>query len=79
MSYDDTMRADNSEQAAERFRTALALYDLGERMLRQKLRRQNPEATEAEIDTRVAEWLHRRPGAELGDAEGRPVPWPRPR
>lgn len=56
---------------------ALALYELGERMLRQKLRRQRPEASDAEIDALIVDWLHRRPGAELGDGEGRPVPWPR--
>jgi hypothetical protein len=65
--------------AAERFRIALELYDLGERMLRQKLRRRHPEASGGQIDALVADWLERRPGAEGGDAEGRRVPWPRPR
>jgi hypothetical protein len=71
------VKAVDSEQVAERFRTALALYDLGEQMLRQKLRRQHPDASEEEVEAGIAEWLHRRPGAELGDGEGRPVPWPR--
>lgn len=71
------MSRGDAEQVAERFRVALELYELGEQMLRQKLRRQRPEADEAEIDEQVSAWLRRRPGAELGDAEGRPVAWPR--
>jgi hypothetical protein len=62
---------------AERFRLTLDLFELAERMLRQKLRRKHPDATDAEIDAMIAEWLERRPGAELGDGEGRPIPWPR--
>ena len=61
----------------ERFRLALELFDLGERMMRQKFRRGRPDATEDEVDAFVAKWLHERRGAELGDAEGRPVSWPR--
>ncbi|WP_437679640.1 hypothetical protein [Sorangium sp. So ce131] len=71
------MKLIDAQQVAERFRVAMALYELGEQMLRQKVRRQHPEAGDDEVDARVAEWLHRRPGAELGDAEGCPVPWPR--
>jgi hypothetical protein len=64
---------------AERFQMTLALFALGESMLRQKLRRTRPDAGEEEIDRLVREWVERRPGAEHGDAEGHPVPWPRPR
>ena len=63
----------------ERFRLALELFDLGERMMRQKLRRSRPNATQAEADAFVAKWLHERRGAELGDADGLPVAWPRTR
>ncbi|MBI4954255.1 MAG: hypothetical protein HY908_19680 [Myxococcales bacterium] len=56
---------------------ALDLYDLAERMLRQRLRRKNPQATETELDAMIARWLEHRPGAELGDGEGTPIPWPR--
>jgi hypothetical protein len=62
---------------AKRFQTTLALFELGEAMLRQKLKRKHPDATEAEIDSHVREWLERRPGAEHGDGVGRPVAWPR--
>lgn len=62
---------------AERFQTTLSLFELGEAMLRQKLKRKYPEASPAELDAHVREWLERRPGAEHGDGVGRPVPWPR--
>jgi Rv0078B-related antitoxin len=58
-------------------RIALDLFELGEKMLRQSLRRKHPDASEAEIEAAVAEWRLRRPGAELGDAPGRLRPWPR--
>jgi hypothetical protein len=65
--------------AAERFQVALALFELGERMLRQRLKRRQPEASEAQIDELIAQWLRRRPGAEHGDSQGRPIAWPRQR
>jgi len=67
----------NAFPARERFGLALDLFDLAERMLRQKLRRKHPEATGADIDVMVGRWLEHRPGAEHGDGEGTPVPWPR--
>ena len=69
--------ATREDLAAERFRTTLALFELGEAMLRQKLRRKFPQASEAEIDIQVQAWLERRPGAEHGDGVGRQVTWPR--
>lgn len=71
------MDARKRELIAERFKTTLALFDLAESMLRQKLRRKYPLASEAEIQTHVQEWLEHRPGAEHGDGVGRPVAWPR--
>ncbi|HEX3526486.1 MAG TPA: hypothetical protein VH988_05420 [Thermoanaerobaculia bacterium] len=71
------MATTNKELIAERFRTTLELFELGEAMLRQKLRRKHPLESEAEIEARVQEWLERRPGAEHGDGVGRPVAWPR--
>ena len=63
--------------AAARLRTAFDLFVAGERMMRQNLRRRHPEATDAEIESRLRAWMRRRPGAEHGDADGRPIPWPR--
>lgn len=71
------MDSRKQELIAERFRTTLALFELGEAMLRQKLKRKYPKASEAEIEARVREWRERRPGAEQGDGVGRPVSWPR--
>jgi hypothetical protein len=71
------MATPKEELIAARFKTTLALFEMGEAMLRQKLRRKHPEANEAEIEARVREWLERRPGAEYGDGVGRHVAWPR--
>jgi len=57
--------------AGEKLRIALDMFDLGESMMRQKLRRTYPSASEAEIEARVWAWLSERPGAEHGDAPGR--------
>ncbi len=69
---------DEASLAAERFRLALELFEAGEALKRQQLRREHPEAGEAEIETLLIAWLRERPGAPHGDADGRPVPWPRP-
>jgi hypothetical protein len=66
------------EAAARRLRLALDLFEAGEELMRQQLRRKHPALAQAEIETRLLEWLRDRPGAEFGDAAGRPVPWPRP-
>jgi hypothetical protein len=67
----------DASQARERFGLALDLFDLAERMLRQRLRRKHPEATDADVDVMIGGWLEHRPGAEHGDGEGTPVSWPR--
>ncbi|MEQ9498701.1 MAG: hypothetical protein RIT81_17620 [Deltaproteobacteria bacterium] len=60
---------------AERLQTALDLFDLSVRMFRQRLAREGKSAEE--IEALVQAWMAKRPGAEHGDAEGRPVAWPR--
>jgi len=62
---------------AERLRTALDMFGLGESILREKLRRDHPDASSAEIEAMVDEWLSRHPGAEHGDAAGIPRKLPR--
>lgn len=59
-----------SSQAA--FRTTLDLFSMGVDLMRQNLRRADPQATEDDIDRRLHAWLHDRPGAEFGDCTGRP-------
>jgi hypothetical protein len=65
------------EAAARRLRLAFDLYQTGEDLMRQRLRREHPDLSAAEIEALVVEWLLERPGAEFGDACGTPVPWPR--
>ena len=72
------MDSEKRELIIRRFGLTLALFDFGEAMMRQRLRRQYPTVTEAEIDAMTTEWLQRRPGAEDGDCPGRTRPWPGP-
>jgi hypothetical protein len=69
----------SKREAAARLRLALDLYGIGEAIFRQRLRRERPRATAAQIETRVAAWLRTRPGAEDGDADGVRGRWPRRR
>ena len=55
-----------------RMKMAFDLYATAEAIMRQNLRRRFPDASEAEIERRLVSWLRRRPGAEQGDAIGRP-------
>ncbi|HEU4350009.1 MAG TPA: hypothetical protein VFR35_19705 [Actinoplanes sp.] len=57
---------------AQRLRLALDMYEVGEQMLRQRLRRERPGASTSEIDAEVSAWLLNRPGATNGDSTGRP-------
>jgi len=61
----------------ERYRLLLDLFEAGEEIMRQSLRRRFADASEAEIEDRLTAWLHERPGAEHGDADGQPARWPR--
>ena len=68
-----------TDVAAERFRTALELFEAGIALMRQNLRRRHPHERAEQIEARLTAWVQAPPGAEHGDAEGRPVGWPRPR
>jgi hypothetical protein len=63
----------SSPSLADAFRATLDLFDAGLELMRQTLRRRDPEATEEEINVRLEQWLLDRPGAESGDCQGRPV------
>jgi hypothetical protein len=76
-SREKALREKSSEPVAEKLRLAFDLFEAGEEMMRQRLRREFPDAGAAEIERRLVSWLQDRPGAPFGDAEGRPVPWPR--
>lgn len=60
------------DAAAARLRAALEMFDDGVALMRQNLRRADPEASEEEIERRLRAWLRHRPGAEHGDAVGTP-------
>jgi hypothetical protein len=73
------MHDESRELAAQRLRLALEMFGVGEALKRQQIRREHPDADEADIEERLVAWLQERPGAESGDASGKPIPWPRPR
>lgn len=54
-------------------RIALDLTDLGARLVAQKHRRENPAATEEEVEAAVARWMSDRSQAPNGDGVGRRV------
>lgn len=47
--------------AASRFRAALTMADKGVALMRQNLRRRQPDASDEEIDDRLRSWLAGRP------------------
>ncbi|RMH20365.1 MAG: hypothetical protein D6696_08365 [Acidobacteria bacterium] len=57
------------QAARRRLELAFDLYQFAEDQMRINLRRRHPGATDDEIERRLVEWLHHRPGAEHGDAE----------
>lgn len=64
------MQTAEQRATAERLRQAFDLHDAGVSMMRARLRREHPDEDDAAIDARLRAWLHSRPGAESGDAEG---------
>ena len=61
--------------AAQRFRLALDLSATTARLKRQQLIRNHPATSAEAIERMLEAWLTTRPGAALGDADGRPGPW----
>ena len=59
------------------FRTGLALADAGIEMKRAQLEREFPDESPEEHLKRLNAWLRERPGAPIGDGEGRPSRFPR--
>jgi hypothetical protein len=69
--------ASDRQAAAQRLKLALDLFATGEEMMRQRLRRDHPGLSDAQIEARLRQWLQERPGAEFGDSAGKPAAWPR--
>ncbi len=65
------------KKAGARLRMALDLFETGMEMMRRKLRRDHPDLADHEVEARLESWLQERPGAQFGDAAGRPATWPR--
>jgi hypothetical protein len=59
--------------ASRAFQTALELFDVGVKMMRQNLRRSHPGANEQHVEAMLRAWLLQRPGAEYGDSAGVPA------
>jgi hypothetical protein len=59
---------------SQRLRAVLDMAGFGVRMMEQNLRREHPQAPDAEIERLLTEWIQTRPGAELGDCSGT-TPW----
>jgi hypothetical protein len=59
--------------ARDAFLATLDLFETGVAIMRQNLRRADPDATDDDIDRRLRQWLRHRPGAERGDCVGRPI------
>lgn len=62
--------AEDPTKVRKRFRIALDLFETGEAIMRQNLRRRFPTESPEEIEQRLDAWLQNRPGADLGDAPG---------
>jgi hypothetical protein len=52
---------------AERFNTAVDLWNTGVALQRQRLRREHPADSPEQIAQRLTRWLQDRPGAQFGD------------
>jgi hypothetical protein len=61
---------EDSDAAARRMRAAIEMYEVGVAMYTMRMRREHPDASDAEIDAMVNRWSLDRPGARDGDAAG---------
>jgi hypothetical protein len=64
----------DEETLADRLALTFELFEFGVEMMAANLRRRHPGATPDEIERLLEAWLAERPGAELGDGIGVPVP-----
>lgn len=69
--YGPPVAKTRAQQVAD-FQLALEMFDVGVELMRQNLRRKFPRASPRLIDAKLQAWLLHRPGAEHGDAAGRP-------
>lgn len=62
----------SASSPAERLRIALDMFAVGEDMMRARLRRDNPDLDDDQVEEAIGRWLRERPGAEAGDYPGPP-------
>lgn len=55
-----------------RLRLALEMSEVGMQMMRTRLRRENPQRGDDEIQSAMESWLRNRPDAPFGDFPGGP-------
>ena len=67
------MPSRNADAAGSRLRLALDMYNAGESLKLQALKRSHPNAEPAAIMARLRHWVRTRPGADDGDAAGRSI------
>ena len=63
---------DTEDSSRQKVRTALDLLKRGTRIKTEEIRRNNPNASEREIQMRLANWIRNKPGATYGDGDGQP-------
>ncbi len=68
------MAFSDEETLADRLAMTFDLFEFGVELMASNLRRRHPDATPDEIERLLEAWLAHRPGAELGDGPGVPVP-----
>ncbi len=73
LAYNECMAGKRNPDVVARMEVAFELFDAAEEMMRLNLKRRHPQLSDEEIEQRIIEWLQHRPGAELGDAWGRPM------
>lgn len=71
----DLLEPEPELTASERLRIAFDLHETGVAMMRLRVERENPTATDNEVEATVREWLQSGP-VTGEDAVCRPVPWP---
>ncbi len=64
----------NDPAVRKRVQMAFELYEAAQLIMRQNLRRRNPNLDDAAIEALLAQWRRKRPGADHGDGVGRPIP-----
>jgi Rv0078B-related antitoxin len=79
MGFEVNIDGPDLDASSQTFGVAVAsdLFETALQMRATRHRREHPNATDAEVEAVVLAWKTHRPGAPNGDADGRPIDWPR--